>query len=116
MASASEVKDAAWKFVEFALGEEGQIIAAQLGRTVPSLRSVAESPAFLDPENPPASAQVWLDNMEENMRVLPKVENWIAIERTAATDLEQAYLGLETLDEIIANIEAAAAEGFVPIK
>ena len=48
--------------------------------------------------------------MEENMRVLPKVENWIAIERTAATDLEQAYLGLETLDEIISNIEAAAAE------
>lgn len=116
MASASQVKDAAWKFIEFALGEEGQLIAAQLGRTVPSLRSVAESPAFLDPENPPASAQVWLDNMEENMRVLPKVENWIAIERTAATDLEQAYLGLETLDEIIANIEAAAAEGFVPIK
>ena len=116
IASASQVKDAAWKFIEFALGEEGQIIAAQLGRTVPSLRSVAESPAFLDAENPPASAQVWLDNMEENMRVLPKVENWIAIERTAATDLEQAYLGLETLDEIIANIEAAAAEGFVPIK
>jgi len=116
MASASQVKDAAWKFIEFALGEEGQIIAAQLGRTVPSLRSVAESPAFLDAESPPASAQVWLDNMEENMRVLPKVDNWIAIERTAATDLEQAYLGLETLDEIIANIEATAAEGFVPIK
>jgi multiple sugar transport system substrate-binding protein len=116
MASASQAKDAAWEFIEFALGEEGQTLAAQLGRTVPSMRSVAESPAFLDPENPPASAQVWLDNMASNMRVLPKVENWIAIERTAATDLEQAYLGLETLDEIIANIEAAAAEGFVPIK
>jgi hypothetical protein len=44
------------------------------------------------------------------------MENWLAIERIAATELEQAYLGLQTLDALIANIEAIAAEGFVPIK
>jgi multiple sugar transport system substrate-binding protein len=116
MARASKVKDAAWQFIEYAMGEEGQTIASQLGRTVPSLRTVAASPAFLDSTQPPPSAQVWLDNMENNMRVLPKIENWNAIERTAATELEQAYQGAETLDEVIANIEAMAAEGFIPIK
>lgn len=116
LASASKVKAAAWRFVEYALGAEGQAIAAKLGRTVPSLRSVATSAAFLDPDNPPANAQVWLDAAEENMYVLPKTENWLAIERIAAIELEQAYLGLETLDQVIANIEATAAEGFVPIK
>ena len=45
-----EAKDAAWRFVEFALGAEGQrIVARKTGRTVPSLREVAESTAFLDP-------------------------------------------------------------------
>lgn len=116
MARASTVKEAAWAFVEYALGEEGQAIASRLGRTVPSLRSVAQSPAFLDPTQPPQNAQVWLDNMENNMRVLPKIENWNTVERIAATELEQAYLGEQTLDEVIANIEAMAAEGFIPIK
>jgi multiple sugar transport system substrate-binding protein len=116
MSSASEVKEAAWAFVEFAMGEEGQAIAAKLGRTVPSLRSVANSEAFLDPTQPPARAQVWLDNMENNMRVLPKVENWIAIERTAAIELEQAYLGLQTLEALLESIQTTAADGFVMIK
>jgi multiple sugar transport system substrate-binding protein len=116
MSAASQVKDAAWQFIEYAMGEEGQTIASQLGRTVPSMRRVAESEAFLDPNNPPASAHVWLDNMVNNVRVLPKLENWNTIERTAAIELEQAYLGLQDVDAIIANIEATAVEGFVPIK
>ncbi|RIK36132.1 MAG: sugar ABC transporter substrate-binding protein [Chloroflexi bacterium] len=116
MASASTVKDAAWVFVEFALSEEGQTIAARLGRTVPSMRKVAESEAFLDPAQPPASAHVWLDNMEQNMRAMPRLENWNAIERTAAIELEQAYLGFQSLEGLLAGIEATAAEGFVPIK
>ena len=36
-------------FVAFATGEEGQTITALGGRTVPSLESVANSGAFLDP-------------------------------------------------------------------
>ncbi|MFZ1754963.1 MAG: sugar ABC transporter substrate-binding protein, partial [Caldilineaceae bacterium] len=52
LAAASNVKDAAWLFIEYALSAEGQTRAAQLGRTVPSLRTVAESRAFLDPTQP----------------------------------------------------------------
>lgn len=115
LAAASQVKDAAWLFIEYALSAEGQTRAARLGRTVPSLRSVAESPAFLDPSQPPASARVWLD-IAPDLRVLPKVENWATIERTAAIELEQLYLGAQGLEETIANIQAASVDGFVPIK
>ena len=59
----SDAKDAAWRFLEFALGPEGQRIAAGSGRTVPSLRSVAESDAFLDPEADPAHSQVFLEQI-----------------------------------------------------
>ncbi len=39
MTKASENKDAAWAFMEFALGPEGQRITARSGRTVPSLKA-----------------------------------------------------------------------------
>ena len=56
MAAASKNKPAAWAFIEFANSAEGQTIVAQSGRTVPSLKAVAESPAFLDPvSNPPTA-------------------------------------------------------------
>jgi multiple sugar transport system substrate-binding protein len=115
MAAASEHKEAAWAFIEFAMGEEGQTIAATLGRTVPSMRTVAASSAFLNPDQPPANSQVWLDALD-HMHILPKTENWIAIERVAATELEQGYMGLQPLDTVIANIQAAAADNFVAIK
>ena len=48
--------EAAADLVEFAVGQQGQTIAALSGRTVPSLRKVADSPAFLDPSRDPASS------------------------------------------------------------
>jgi multiple sugar transport system substrate-binding protein len=53
MANASKDKDAAWRFIEFALSPEGQRIVARTGRTVPSLKAVARSEAFLDPDAKP---------------------------------------------------------------
>ena len=49
------------RFIEFANSAEGQTIVAKSGRTVPSLKAVAESPAFLDPTAKPASNKVFLD-------------------------------------------------------
>lgn len=114
MAASSQQKAAAWALIEFALSAEGQTIAAQLGRTVPSMRKVAESPAFLNPDQPPANSQVWLDAVD-HLRILPKTENWPAIERTAATELEQAYMGFQSLDTLIHNIQVASESGFVAI-
>ena len=48
MTRASGAKDAAWRFVEYALGPEGRR-SWPSGRTVPSLIEVANSEAFLDP-------------------------------------------------------------------
>ena len=61
MTKASKEKDAAWRFVEYALGPEGAAVIAGTGRTVPSLREVAESDAFLDPAQKPANSKVFLD-------------------------------------------------------
>jgi multiple sugar transport system substrate-binding protein len=44
----SKNPDAAWKFVQFALSETGQKRLAELGFAIPVLKSVAESPAYLN--------------------------------------------------------------------
>jgi multiple sugar transport system substrate-binding protein len=92
MTSGSDEKEAAWRFMEFALGSEGQRITAEAGRTVPSLRSVAESDAFLDPDADPAHARVFLDQIPE-LRAVPVISTWPEIEDTANGLLEEAYYG-----------------------
>ena len=84
--------EAAWAWIEFALGPEGQEVLARSGRSVPSLRAVAESPAFLDPGDPPASSQVFLDALEQ-MHRLPTTENWVELEQRADDVLTELYYG-----------------------
>lgn len=88
----SDAKDQAWTFLEFALGPEGQRLASEAGRSVPSLRSVAESEAFLDPDANPANAQVFLDQIP-SLRSVPSISTWPEIEDTANGLLEEAYYG-----------------------
>jgi multiple sugar transport system substrate-binding protein len=95
--------DAAWAWIEFALGREGQEVLARSGRSVPSLRAVAESPAFLDSRDPPASSQVFLDALE-HMHQLPTTENWTAVEERADDVLTELYYGRLGLDEALARL------------
>ncbi len=88
--SASAAKDDAWRFIEFALGPEGQRITAEAGRTVPSLIEVARSATFLDPAEPPASSEVYLDHLEV-ARPVPTSPAWPRVEDAADSVLEEAY-------------------------
>jgi multiple sugar transport system substrate-binding protein len=83
MAAASDNKDAAWAFIEFANSVEGQTIVAKSGRTVPSLKAVAESPAFLDPTTKPSRARVFLD-FTPDIRGVPIMETWSISNRPSA--------------------------------
>lgn len=116
MTAASQEKDAAWTFLEFALGPEGQRIAAESGRTVPSLRSVAESDAFLDPEVDPAHSEVFVEQIPY-LRSVPVISTWPEIEDTVNGLLEEAYYGggraLEVAIELTVSTrrQFARAEG-----
>ncbi len=91
-------KNAAWSFIEFANSEAGQTIIAGSGRTVPSLKSVAESAAFLDPTQPPSRANVFINNASILRRV-PIISTWQEIESVADEEIERAYYGDITIDE-----------------
>lgn len=85
----AEHADEAWRFVEFAVGPQGAPTVARSGRTVPSLESVADSEDFLDPSQPPASSQVFLDAIPD-IRNTPTISTWPEIEDAADLILEVA--------------------------
>lgn len=111
MAEAAENPEAVWSFVEFAVGDEGQRILAETGRIVPALQSVAESPVFLGgealddsaarPPLPPASSEVFLDNVAVMQR-LPSISTWLEIEDAFNAEFDRSFY--EPLD-----IQAAVA-------
>jgi multiple sugar transport system substrate-binding protein len=90
MTAASGNKDAAWRFMELALGPDGQRITAATGRTVPSLIELSTSAAFLDPKAKPASSRVFVDTIPV-VRRLPSVSTWPEIEDVANAVLERAF-------------------------
>jgi multiple sugar transport system substrate-binding protein len=99
---------AAWRFVEFAAGPEGQRILARSGRIVPSLRSVARSKDFLDPSRAPRSSQVFLDAIP-TIRRLPVASTWPELEDAVDLAIKRAYYTELTVDETLARIDEETA-------
>lgn len=104
-------KDGAWAFIEFANSEVGQRLMAGTGRTVPSLRKVAESSAFLDPTQAPAHSQVFLDAIP-GLRRVPNHAQWPAIEESANREIERAFYGQATAEEAAAAAVAQTRSYF----
>jgi multiple sugar transport system substrate-binding protein len=111
----SDSKDAAWKFMEFALGPEGQRITAASGRTVPSLKEVAESDAFLDPSAKPANSRVFLDTIDVIRRV-PNVSTWPEIEDAAEPIIETGLYQGVTAEEAARKLTAVTTPMFARAK
>ena len=101
LAAGSKDKAAAWKFIEFANSQKGQELMAATGRTVPSLRAVAESPAFLDPQQAPANSRVYIDAIP-TLRHVPLMAAWPGIEDTASKEIERAFYGQASVEEAAA--------------
>jgi multiple sugar transport system substrate-binding protein len=101
MAGKSGNKAAAWAFIEFAMSVEGQTILAGTGRTVPSLKAVASSPAFLDPNALPRSSRVFLEVIPI-IRPAPVTESWVDVEEAFGKELERAMAGQVSAHQAIA--------------
>ena len=94
---------AAWRFVEFAMTAGGQEILAASGRTVPSRLDVADSPVFLEPEEPPASSDVFLEQIPD-LRALPSSATWAAVASAADDLLVEIFYGRVEREQGIAQL------------
>jgi len=105
LSAGGDAQGAAADFVAFATGEAGQRLTALSGRTVPSLRPVAESPAFLDPLRAPSRSQVFLDGIA-SMRRTPVVPVWPEVEDIVEEQLTRAFYDeSDDLDAVLSEID-----------
>lgn len=117
MSAAAEDKEAAWAFIEYAVGPEGQEVLAQTGRTVPSMKSVAESPVFLgtgeadDDSADPPSSHVYLDTIPTLGRV-PSISTWPEIEDIFNAEFQKALYTEIDLDVALQSVEANTEDAF----
>jgi multiple sugar transport system substrate-binding protein len=101
----SEHKALARAFAAFAVTGPGARILVGTGRTVPALRSLAESSAFLDESKAPRSSRVFLDQLEV-VRALPHSPTWNEAEEAVEEVLTQLFADKLTLDEAIDEVTA----------
>ncbi|MFN2557498.1 MAG: extracellular solute-binding protein [Nitriliruptorales bacterium] len=105
----SNEKALALAFARFTVGPEGGRVLAATGRTVPSFKALAESPAFLAPDEQPPSSRVWLD-VVPTLRRLPNVGPWNQAEEDASKVLEQFFADKLSLDDTVRKIEEESRE------
>ncbi|MCW2679983.1 MAG: extracellular solute-binding protein family 1 [Frankiales bacterium] len=98
-------------FASYAVGDEGGTVLARSGRTVPSVKALAQSPAFLDPAQQPASSSVFLDVIP-TLRRLPNVGPEDEAEEAANDLLAQYFAGKAGLDETGAAVRTATAAAY----
>lgn len=116
MYSGTKKADAAWKWMAFLASDEAFWHWVSTGLKVPSRRSVAEDPKFLDPSQPPASAKIMLDAFAYG-RPEPVAGDWIGVHREVQPALDAIY-GVEkapvkpTLDAIADRVNELIA--YVP--
>ncbi|WP_370039039.1 extracellular solute-binding protein [Nocardioides sp.] len=107
LSSQADDASAAADFIAFAVGPQGQSIAALGGRTVPSLISVAESGAFLNDTVEPAHSEVFLEAID-GMRATPVLAGWPQIEDLAEEYLTRIWYDATDpaeVDELLAELD-----------
>ena len=111
LTAASKNKAAAFSFMEYANSAEGQTFIAQTGRTVPSIKAIAETPVFLDPAVKPANNRVFL-NAIPIIRSTINTDRTEEIEGVVNNELKRAFYGQATVAEAISTAQSRTAELF----
>ncbi len=112
VAKESKSPDAAFEFIKYCLSETGQTRLTELGLAIPVLKSVANSPTFLDQKMVNINQQVFLDSLDfaKMKPVFRGYDQWSAIvgDGMAPIWLGEAELN-PTLDEVIPQADEVLA-------
>jgi len=112
LSAGSSATETAADFIAFANGEQSATVAALSGRTVPSLKTVAESPAFLASGQPPANAAAFVDGIPY-IRFTPVIPTWPEIEDVAKDVLTRVFYEPDySLDQALQDLESRTAPLF----
>ena len=97
--------EAAWRFLRFVGGPEGQKISADKHLGIPAMKSIANSPVFLD--GIPEHKQVFLDSFQygQAFPTFPEMQEYLAI---YVRELDSVWTGQRKAAEACAAIDKEA--------
>ncbi|MBI4574964.1 MAG: sugar ABC transporter substrate-binding protein [Planctomycetes bacterium] len=98
----------AWELVRALTGEAGQRATGHAGHAIPSMRTVAESEAFLDPEalrGRPIHHRVNLDCVPY-ARAVPRSVRWASLETRLSRALEPVWTGDRKARDVLREVQA----------
>lgn len=97
----TQAPDAAWEFVKFVIGPEGQEMIGRGGRSVPALTEAAVQ-FFVDPASPPRNAEGIILGAEGYGRLVPQILNFRQMESEWSREI-QAMLAAAQSPEVTAQ-------------
>lgn len=104
--------DETWKFISFALSEAGQKRLAELGFAIPVLKSVAESPAYLQ-QSGDLDQKLFLDALDY-AHMKPVFRGYDEWSSAVGDGLDPVWNGTAelgpTLDEVVTNADSVLAQ------
>lgn len=92
-----------WEFIRFMVGREGQELITGPALAIPTMKSVAESPLFIDPAKSPRHDEVYLDAVPD-----AAVVDWPAnpaYQRTLRIAIEEIFKIGRPLEPTLARVE-----------
>jgi multiple sugar transport system substrate-binding protein len=101
--AASKNPETAWALVRYVVGTDGQKTVTELGRGVPVLKAVANSPSFLQTTRDPKSVKMYLDVPQYGV-VTQYTTVWDEMEKVNKQELEPVFLGQRTAKDAVANL------------
>lgn len=102
----------AWRLVRFLSSRHGQELACELGLAIPTMKSVAQSPAFLTPHEKPKNDQAYLDMIPYSRTIdWPEDPRYLQSARTVMEALLKtgqftAASAMQRLDQVWSAIRA----------
>jgi multiple sugar transport system substrate-binding protein len=107
VSKATKNPDAAFAFIKFALSQAGQTRLAQLGFACPVLKTVAESPAFLEQKDSSLNQKIFLDSLQY-AHMKPVFKGYDAWASAVGDGLGPVWRGEAKLDPTLISVVKAA--------
>lgn len=103
MSKKCKYPEAAWRLARFMSGPKGSKFIAKLGLGVPSVKSVANSPLFLDPKKKPMNSQLYLE-AAQYARLEPANPHWQEMGTIIQRELDLLWLNKKSAKEVCDTI------------
>ena len=98
--------DEAARLMKFLCGEPGQVMTAELGLAMPSMKHVAESEAFLSPGQQPANGALFVELARTQGRLAPQPNNYQEFDRILSREVQKTLqMNSKTAAQAMATVE-----------